>query len=133
LSPISYHCIFRFYANWVDSFKRMYVELHTYELSKNGSNRKVCTPLPSLGSLKQHCHQSFSSEAMKVANPVSLNQDTHSHKTTQLFHVFTLKKSQKGSNQRLRTLLSRSKRWNTSPWPPSLLQSHLNLKPFTLW
>ena len=43
LSPISYHCTFRFHADWVDTFKRMNVELQTSKLNKNGSNWKVCT------------------------------------------------------------------------------------------
>ena len=43
LSPISYHCTFKFHADWVDTFKRMNVELQTFKLNKNGSNWKVCT------------------------------------------------------------------------------------------
>jgi hypothetical protein len=42
LSMISHHCIFRFLADRVDTFKQMNVELQTFKLSKYGSKQKIC-------------------------------------------------------------------------------------------
>ena len=72
LSLINYHCIFRFSANWVDTFKWKNVKLQTSKLSKNGSNRKGCFSSTKCMWSSMMLHQSSYGKASTLINSVNL-------------------------------------------------------------